>query len=76
MAVTDTIKVNIKGHGHYQLSVAGLDRVITAYLPASVSQLRDEICKTNGAEPREYADLVTVTECLVILGELHGYATN
>jgi hypothetical protein len=73
---TDKITLYIKGHGQYQVAAASLDELIETHLPASVDQLRREISEREGRPEHDFADLQTVTECLMILGELSGLATN
>jgi hypothetical protein len=67
-------KITLEGeHGQYQTRVAELDLMIMRYLPASVEDLRDLIRERQG-DP-DY-NVSTVTEGLMILAELDGYAIN
>ena len=75
MADTDNITISIRGHGEYQTTADGLDMLMYRYLPASVSELRAKIEQRSGGEI-DYSDLHTVTECLMVLAELDGCATN
>ncbi len=76
MAFTDYITVNITGHGTYQTRAGALDLLIGRYLPASVAELRAKIEEKSDGMDIDYSDLSTVTECLMVLAEYDGYATN
>lgn len=76
MAATDNIAVTIQGHGRYQTSVEAMDLLIERYLPTSVAELRQEIISRSDYPATHYDDLRTVTECLMILAEFDGFATN
>ncbi len=76
MAFTDYITINIEGHGTYQTRAGALDLLMQRYLPASIAELRAKIEEKSDGNGIDYSDLSTVTECLMILGEYDGYATN
>ncbi|MEU9605441.1 hypothetical protein [Streptomyces sp. NPDC048057] len=71
--------MNVTTHGQFQTSAEGFDRLIAQYLPASVESLRAQLQKFSDEEHGagiDYSDLTTVTECLLVLAELRGFATN
>ncbi|MEU5403732.1 hypothetical protein ABZ348_31085 [Streptomyces sp. NPDC005963] len=73
------IRTYIPGRGQYQTSAERFDQLIAEYLPASPASLRAELQRLSDEEHGghiDYSDLATVTECLLILGELRGFATN
>lgn len=72
MAAWDLITLQGE-HGQYQTRVSALDLVIARYLPASPNDLQEEIRERTGDPERTVA---TMTEGLMILAELDGYATN
>ncbi|AVO22564.1 hypothetical protein PBI_PAEDORE_81 [Streptomyces phage Paedore] len=74
MAATDRITMNIKGHGQYQTDAEHFDMLMARHLPASVEELRAQIQERT--TEIDYSDLATVTECLMVLAEYSGYATN
>lgn len=79
MKVDGHVKLYIQRHGSYQTSAERLDHLIATYLPASVEELRSKLQHFSDTEHGagiDYSDLRTVTECLMVLAELHGYATN
>jgi hypothetical protein len=78
MATTpNRVTVQIKGLGTYQTTAEGLDLMIMKYLPSSISQLRSVIVNLEPERTsEELANLRTITECLMVLAELNGYATN
>lgn len=76
MAVADNIRATITGHGTYQTSVNHFDLVIARYLPNSPYELRKLIEERSDYPPGHYDDVHTVTELLLILAELDGFATN
>lgn len=61
-------------HGQFQTSAGSLDSLMERYLPASPTQLRAVIAQRS--EIVDYDDLTTITECLMVLAELDGLATN
>ncbi|WP_138958983.1 hypothetical protein [Streptomyces sp. YIM 121038] len=66
--------ITLKGeHGTYQTRVGALDIMIARYLPASSNGLQDLIRKRQG-NPAYHVS--TVSEALMILAELDGFATN
>ncbi|MCP9209566.1 hypothetical protein [Streptomyces cucumeris] len=73
MAMTDDIKIKLAGHGLFQTNGHHFDQLMAKYLPASVAELRDGIGERIDID---YSDLETVTECLMVLAELDGLATN
>ncbi|WJN62614.1 hypothetical protein [Streptomyces phage phiScoe1] len=73
------VRMYVTTHGQYQTSAERFDQLIAEYLPASVESLRAEVDRLGNEEHGlgiDYSDLTTVTECLLILGELRGFATN
>ncbi|ANZ13334.1 hypothetical protein ACH4YO_40660 [Streptomyces noursei] len=75
MAAHDEIEIrNLTGHGWYRTRAGAFDLMIMRYLPASVQDLRAKIRELN--PDANVDDLQTVTECLMILAELRGHATN
>ena len=76
MAITDKITVNITNHGQYQTDVNHFDLMIGRYLPASPYELRQKITERSDYPEGHYDDVYTVTELLMILAELDGFATN
>ncbi|MFJ3775243.1 hypothetical protein ACIPX0_26465 [Streptomyces sp. NPDC090075] len=72
------VEARITTHGWFQTSVERFDQLITEYLPATVEGLRaqlQQIAADDGSDI-DYSDLTTVTECLLVLAELRGFATN
>jgi hypothetical protein len=63
-------------HGQFQVSAESLDRLMDRYLPASPRQLRKLIEERADGSGIDYSDLTTITECLMVLGEYDGFATN
>ncbi len=76
MAITDKITINITGHGQYQTDANHFDLMMAKYLHKSPCELRQQIEERSDYPPGHYADVHTVTELLMILAELDGYATN
>lgn len=76
MALADNISIHIHGHGWYQTSAERMDLLIERCLPASVAGLRQQIIDRGDYPAGHYDDLHTITECLMILAELDGFATN
>jgi hypothetical protein len=73
------VRMYVTNHGQYQTSADRFDQLIAEYLPASVESLRAQLQKFSDEEfggGIDYSDLTSVTECLMILGELRGFATN
>lgn len=70
---SDRITLRSTVHGSFQVSAESLDRLMDRYLPASPAQLRKIIAERSEVD---YSDLTTITECLMVLGELDGLATN
>lgn len=60
-------------YGQFQTTPFAFDMLIAKYLPASVNELNAIITERRGEEGDPYA---TVTECLMVLAEYDGYATN
>jgi hypothetical protein len=74
MSATDPIRIHIAKHGWFQTTAYRFDLLIERYLPASPQGLRQQI--EERSPEIDYSDVHTVTECLMILAELDGYATN
>lgn len=73
------VRMYVTSHGQYQTSAENFDKLIAEHLPASIESLRAELNRLANEEHGlgiDYSDLTTVTECLMILGELRGFATN
>jgi hypothetical protein len=72
------IAMRITSHGWYQTTAERFDQLVAEYLPASVGDLRAQLQGISNDEgwDIDYSDLTTVTECLFVLAELRGYATN
>jgi hypothetical protein len=76
---TGHITMRVTTHGWFQTSAESFDRLMAEYLPASPAELRDKLQRyadENFGAGIDYSDLTTVTECLMVLAELRGYATN
>lgn len=69
------ITVRSKRHGTYQCEAASLDIMIMRYLPATLAELNVMLNERHGTEPG-YFEAQSLTEALMILAELDGYATN
>lgn len=68
-------RVTVQGwYGQFQTNPFLLDIVISKYLPASPEQLNALIVERRG----EYLEgkYETVIECLMVLAQFDGYATN
>lgn len=83
MARYDTIGMSIGSHGSFETSAASLDVLMTRYLPglekwiAEIGIVADLRSQIQARLPElDYSDLATVTECLMVLAELDGCATN
>ncbi|MFD7257188.1 hypothetical protein [Streptomyces sp. NPDC059874] len=74
MAESDRITIEQTAHGQFQTTAHHFDGLMARYLPASVADLRAVIAEMS--PEIDWSDVSTVTECLMILAELHGYATN
>ncbi|MFJ7414657.1 hypothetical protein ACIQWZ_28235 [Streptomyces sp. NPDC098077] len=77
--MTGQIRLRIAVHGYFQTSAESFDQLIAEYLPATPSDLRARLQTLSDEEYGEaidYSDLNTVTECLMVLAELRGLATN
>ncbi len=74
MAPVDRVSMTVGVHGHFETSAEGFDYVLGRYLPASVGELRSIICERSPGI--DYSDLIAVSQCLMILAELDGFATN
>lgn len=69
----------IPRHGQFETDVTSFDGLIAEYGSWSLESLRAKIQKVSVEEfgsDIDYSDLRTVTECLFILVELTGLATN
>jgi hypothetical protein len=77
-ARTGHIAMRVASHGFYQMSAESMDRLMEMMLPSRMTELRDHLQKMGDDMGMgiDYSDLSTVTECLMILGELNGMATN
>lgn len=76
MAITDKITINITGHGQFQTDANHFDLMISRYLHDSPNGLRKKITERSVYPAGHYDDVHTVTELLMILAELDGFATN
>lgn len=76
MSLMDTISITIDGHGEFRVTPNQMDRSIARYLPDSPFGLRVKIDAhdRNQFPSGHYSDLLTVTECLIVLAELDGPA--
>lgn len=73
------VALYIPVHGSYETTPQVLDMLMAEHLPDSVAGLRRKIQKFSDEEHGggiDYSDLRSITECLFILAELHGHATN
>lgn len=71
------IRITIEGHGQFQTTAEAFDLVMSRYLPASTASLRTLVNeRMHQAHGLDYSDLHTATECLMVLAELDGFATN
>lgn len=73
------VALYIPAHGSYETTPEALDELMAEHLPDSVAGLRRKIQKHSDEEMGQdidYSDLKSITECLFILAELHGHATN
>jgi hypothetical protein len=76
MPALDNLKITIGTHGAFQTYAARFDLLIARYLPASPRQLRALIEERAEGSGIDYSDLDSVTECLMVLAEYDGLATN
>lgn len=73
------VSLYIAAHGAYETSIEALDGLMAEHAAKSLPKLRKEIQTFSDEEHGggiDYSDLRTITECLFILAELHGLATN
>jgi hypothetical protein len=72
------IAMRVASHGQFQVSAQSMDHLIETFLPARVEELRSHLQRFSDdmGQGIDYSDLTTVTECLMVLGELNGMATN
>ena len=73
------VSIYIAAHGAYETSAASFDALMTEYAGTPLPRLRADIQKLSDEQHGggiDYSDLRTVTECLFILAELSGMATN
>jgi hypothetical protein len=69
----------IPAHGQYETDTASFDTLLAEYGTWSLPLLRGAIQKLATEEHGmniDYSDLRTVTECLFVMAELSGLATN
>jgi len=73
------LSLYIQAHGQYETDTASFDALMTAYGSWSLARLRVALQKlateVHGMDT-DYSDLRSVTECLFIMAELSGMATN
>ncbi|WP_031513670.1 hypothetical protein [Streptomyces sp. NRRL F-5123] len=73
------VRLRVTTHGSFQTSPESFDRLMAEYLPASPAELRAKLQRFSDEQHGssiDYSDLTTVTECLMVLAELRGFATN
>lgn len=72
MSMHDKIEARLTGHPLIETTMNSLDRSIVRYLPASPFGLRQKIDQhpANGFAPGHYRNLITLSECLLVLTEL------
>jgi hypothetical protein len=70
----DTVNLRSALHGGYQCKAADLDRAMSRYLPATMEELARQITERQGEI--QVWKITSLTEGLMILAELDGYATN
>lgn len=76
MAHTDTITMIVGNHGEFQTDAAHFDLLMVEYVMGG--QGFDSLMREIGelSPDVDYGDLTTISECLMVLAELRGYATN
>jgi hypothetical protein len=73
------VALYISKHGQYRTDLASFDALMAEYADTPLPKLRADIQKLSDEHHGgniDYSDLRTVTECLFILAELSGMATN
>lgn len=73
------VALYIAAHGQYQTDTASFDALLTEYGHLPVDKLRATVQKLGDEQHGggiDYSDLRSVTECLFIMAELSGMATN
>lgn len=63
----------LHGHGTFNCTTQELDAAIDKYLPCRVMDLRVLIEERTGVS---YTDVHSISECLVVLADLDGYANH
>lgn len=69
----------IAAHGQYETDTASFDALLAEYGTWSLPRLRAALQKLSDEQHGggiDYSDLRSVTECLFIMAELSGMATN
>ena len=69
----------IAAHGAYETSTASFDQLLADYGHLNVVKFKALVQKLSDEEHGggiDYSDLTSVTECLFIMAELTGWATN
>lgn len=73
------VALYIPAHGQYETDTASFDALLTEYGTWTLPRLREAVQKLATEEHGmdiDYSDLRTVTECLFVMAELSGMATN
>lgn len=76
---TGHVSLQIAAHGAYETDIASFDGLLAEYGTWSLEKFRSEIQCLSDEEHGggiDYSDLRSVTECLFIMAELSGMATN
>jgi hypothetical protein len=70
-----TIRAEIAGHGQYETTFQAFEMVQASYDKVSLARLY-EMLKEEHGDPEYDTSGLTRTECIMILSELRGHATN
>ena len=73
------VRAEIPGRGQYQTDTASFDALLAEYGSWDVKRLKAKLQKRSDEQHGggiDYSDLRSVTECLFIMAELSGLATN
>lgn len=76
MAKDSKITLIVGGHGQFETTFELFDSLMAEYAVFDVFMLHVEIKELVGDQGYEVSDLTTRIECLMILAELRGLATN
>jgi hypothetical protein len=79
MARPGHVSLRITDHGAYQTDIASFDALWAEYGHLKLDELRAQIQKFSDEQHGggiDYSDLRTLTECMFIMAELSGMATN